>query len=141
MAAIEPASPAPEANSHDQVRSAQQELARLGCYSGTVDGAVGALTTAAIQSYENARGAKTAGNVEINDDLIAELKKQSSRVCPLNCPAGKTAQGEQCVVIAQKPPQPPVRPEVQASAAAPRAPLLKQTSAANSGRVGIGVGF
>ncbi|MFZ0425890.1 MAG: caspase family protein [Xanthobacteraceae bacterium] len=141
VAAIEPANPAPDVTGRDRLRVAQQELSRLGCYSGAADGAPGTQTTAAIQGYENARGAKTAGNVEVTDAFVAELKKQSSRVCPLTCPAGKTAQGDQCVVIAQKQPQPAARPEAQASAAAPRAPLLKQTSASNAGRVGIGIGF
>ena len=141
VAAIEPANPAPDVTGRDRLRVAQQELSRLGCYSGAADGAPGTQTTAAIQGYENARGTKTAGNVEVTDAFVAELKKQSSRVCPLTCPAGKTAQGDQCVVIAQKQPQPAARPEAQASAAAPRAPLLKQTSASNAGRVGIGIGF
>jgi hypothetical protein len=141
VTAIEPASPVPDVNTRDQVRLAQQELSRLGCYSGAADGALGAQTTAAIQGYENTRGAKTAGNGEVTDAFVAELKKQSSRVCPLTCPAGKTAQGDQCVVIAQKQPPPAARPETQASAAAPRAPLLKQQSASSAGRVGIGIGF
>jgi hypothetical protein len=141
VASIEPATPAPDVNARDQVRLAQQELSRLGCYSGVADGALGAQTTAAIQGYESARGGKAAGNVEVTEAFVAELKKQSSRVCPLTCPAGKTAQGDQCVIIAQKPPQPAARPETQASAAAPRAPLLKQTSTSSAGRVGIGIGF
>ena len=139
VASIEPTNPAPDVNNRDRVRVAQQELSRLGCYSGAADGALGAQTTAAIQGYENARGAKVAGTVEVSDAFVAELKKQSSRVCPLACPAGKTAQGDQCVVIAQK--QPAARPEAQAGVAAPRAPLLKQTSASNAGRIGIGIGF
>jgi hypothetical protein len=139
VAAIERVVTASDVKARDQLRVAQQELSRLGCYSGAVDGAPGAQTTAAIQSYETARGAKSAGNVEITDDFVSELKKQSSRVCPLTCPAGKTAQGEQCVVVAQKPP--PAKPETQASAAPARAPLLKPQSASNASKVGIGIGF
>jgi hypothetical protein len=135
-----PVNPAADSNSRDLIRKAQQELARLGCYSGAADGALGPGTAGAVLDYENARGAKSAGNVKITDDLLAELTKQSSRVCPLSCGAGKVAQGDQCVAV-QKPAAPK---EAQTAAAAPtpRPALIKQQPASGGGHAGsIGVGF
>jgi Caspase domain len=144
-----PASSAPESsaadtNSRDLIRKAQQELARLGCYSGAADGALGPGTAGALLDYKNARGAKSAGDVKITDDLLTELGKQSSRVCALSCGAGKVAQGDQCVAV-QKP-QPAAPKEAQAAAAAtaptPRPALIKQQPASGGSHAGsIGVGF
>lgn len=139
VASIDHANPAPDLNSHDRVRLAQQELARLGCYTEVVDGSLGPATSAAVQGYQSARGAKPMGDIQITDDFLSDLKKQASRVCPLTCPAGKTAQGDQCV--ASQKPSAPAHPEAQASAAPARPALIKQQSASNAARVGIGVGF
>ena len=48
----------PEVNLPGQIEAAQQELTRLGCYSGAADGALDAATRAAIKLYQSARGAK-----------------------------------------------------------------------------------
>ena len=87
----------PEMNSPGQIEAAQQELARLGCYFGAADGSLDAATKAAIQLYKSARGGNPANDAEITDDFIADLKQQSSKVCPIVCPAGKIAEGGQCV--------------------------------------------
>jgi peptidoglycan hydrolase-like protein with peptidoglycan-binding domain len=79
------------------VRSAQQELNRLGCFFGAVDGSLNAPTKAAVQRYQNDRGIKPSGDVEITDEFVSELKKQSGRVCPLVCMVGMIAEGEHCV--------------------------------------------
>jgi peptidoglycan hydrolase-like protein with peptidoglycan-binding domain len=87
----------PEMNSPGQIEAAQQELTRLGCYSGAADGSLDAATRAAIQLYQSARGQNPANDMEITDDFIADLKQQSAGVCPIACPAGKIAEGRQCV--------------------------------------------
>jgi hypothetical protein len=102
-AALDKAS-APDVNTPDQVRAAQQQLTRLGCFSGDVDGNLNDATKAAVQHYQAARG-KTAGDGQISDALVSDLKSQTARICPLVCPTGKIAQGEQCVVAEQ--PKPP----------------------------------
>ena len=91
---------APDVNTPDQVRAAQQQLTRLGCFSGDVDGNLNDATKAAVQRYQAARG-KTAGDGQINDALVSDLKSQTARICPLVCPTGKIAHGEQCVVAEQ----------------------------------------
>jgi multidrug efflux pump subunit AcrA (membrane-fusion protein) len=52
VAAIDRANAMPDVNTPEQVRSAQQELARLGCFSGAVDGSLSAPTKAAVERYQ-----------------------------------------------------------------------------------------
>ena len=155
----------PEANSPGQVSVAQQELTRLGCFSGAADGSLDAATKAAIRLYLNARGQNPSGDAEITDDFVAELRQQTAEVCALVCPAGKIAEGKKCVDIGKSPAvarrkneddqgrpakrnvakqeqksAPPPRVTQQTSAPPPR--VTQQTSG-NSGHssVTIGVGF
>jgi uncharacterized caspase-like protein/peptidoglycan hydrolase-like protein with peptidoglycan-binding domain len=102
-AALDQANALPDVNTPAQIRLAQQELTRLGCFSGNVDGALGPATTSAVQHYESKRG-QPGESVDISDAFISELKAQSTRVCPLVCPKGKVADGEQCIA-AEKPPR------------------------------------
>jgi len=76
-AALEKAS----TNAPDQVRAAQRQLARLGCYSDAVDGAFSDSTKKAITLYQSARGKPDSDGVQITDDFVAELKDQSGHVC------------------------------------------------------------
>ncbi len=147
-------------NTPDQVRAAQQQLARLGCYSDTVDGALSDSTKAAIALYRSARGSPGNGNGQITDAFVAELTNQSARVCPLACPSGKAAQGDQCVVVEQPKPAPAVahregdetakpskkagaekeKPAKQESASRPR-PRVQEAASGGHGPAAIGVGF
>jgi hypothetical protein len=117
-AALDKAS-APDVNTPDQVRAAQQQLTRLGCFSDVVDGNLNDATKTAVQHYETARG-KPVGDLQISDDFVSELKSQSARVCPLVCPAGKIAQGEQCAVAEQPKPVPPQKGQDEATTPAKR---------------------
>jgi peptidoglycan hydrolase-like protein with peptidoglycan-binding domain len=89
----------PAVNSPEQVYLAQQELMRLGCFYGAVDGSLNAETIAAIRLYQSARGETHANEAAINDDFISELKEQIARVCPLICPADKVIEGDRCVDV------------------------------------------
>jgi uncharacterized caspase-like protein len=102
-AALDQAKALPDVNTPAQIRSAQQELLRLGCFSGNADGALSPATTSAVQHYESERG-QPAKSVDISDAFVSELKAQSTRVCPLVCPKGKVADGEHCIA-AEKPPR------------------------------------
>ena len=95
-AALDQANALPDVNTPTQIRSAQQELSRLGCFSGKVDGALGPATTSAVQHYESERGQPNQ-SVDISDAFVSELKAQSNRVCPLVCPKGNVADGDHCV--------------------------------------------
>jgi peptidoglycan hydrolase-like protein with peptidoglycan-binding domain len=144
----------PEVNSPGQVAVAQQELTRLGCFSGAADGSLDAATKAAIRLYQSARGQNPSGDAEITDDFVAELKQRTAEVCVVVCPAGKIAEGKKCVDIGKspavarrkdeddhgRPAKHNLAKQEQKSAPPPR--VTQQTSG-NSGHspVTIGVGF
>ena len=87
---------AEQPNSPELVRSAQTELVRLGCFSGKVDGTLNAPTSAALGRYLSIGGQPSA-NVSVTTELVAELAKHTTRVCPLECKSGETLKGETCV--------------------------------------------
>lgn len=87
---------AKQPNSPELVRSAQTELVRLGCFSGKVDGALNAPTSAALGRYLSIGGQPSA-NVSVTTELVAELVKHTTRVCPVECKSGETLKGETCV--------------------------------------------
>ncbi len=94
VVAVEPSKPA--SNKRELVRSTQKELARIGCFTGGVDGILSDATKTAIKRYQAERG-RAGTQMEITDRFVSELMDQSSRVCPLVCPTGKVAEGDQCV--------------------------------------------
>jgi hypothetical protein len=152
QAALNSATAAPEVNTPELVHLAQQELTRLGCFSGAADGFLNDATKEAVQFYRSARGHKLGADVEITDAFLSELKQQMARVCPLVCPPGKTASGEQCVDVAKPPAvarqkeeeetakRPRPRPETKFAAPSPRSGGQTTGGGARSG-VTIGVGF
>jgi hypothetical protein len=87
---------AKQPNSPELVRSAQTELVRLGCFSGKVDGTLNAPTSAALGRYLSIGGQPSA-NVSVTTELVAELAKHTTRVCPIECKSGETLKGESCV--------------------------------------------
>src|SRR5882757_9093367 len=92
---------ATQPNSPELVRSAQNELIRLGCLTAKADGKLGAPTTSALSHYLTIEG-QSAANPGVTEALVAELTKHTTRVCPLECKAGETLKGETCVAD-QKP--------------------------------------
>jgi Caspase domain/Putative peptidoglycan binding domain len=63
------------------VRSAQTELARLGCYRGSPDGELGPGTREAIKQYQIQRGHTLASITEVTDGFVSELKGLPERIC------------------------------------------------------------
>jgi hypothetical protein len=94
---------AKQPNSPELVRSAQTELVRLGCFSGKVDGTLNAPTNAALGRYMSI-GGQPSGNISVTTELVAELAKHTTRVCPLECKSGETLKGETCVADEKKAP-------------------------------------
>jgi peptidoglycan hydrolase-like protein with peptidoglycan-binding domain len=135
----------------DLVRAAQLELTRLGCFSGAPDGALNDATKAAIQAYRKALGEKPiGGDVEITGAFVGELRQQTVRVCPLICPDGKVAVGEQCVdaakakaIARQKEKDQSARPVARPRPEAPPPPRVTQQAppARAQSAPPIGVGF
>jgi membrane protein involved in colicin uptake len=96
---------AKQPNSPELVRSAQTELVRLGCFSGKVDGNFNAPTSAALGRYLSIGGQPSA-NVSVTTELVAELAKHTTRVCPIECKSGEALKGETCVADEKKVPAP-----------------------------------
>ena len=82
-------------NSPELIRSAQTQLARLGCLTGKVDGTLNT-TKSALGHYMSVKGQRS-DSTDVTEGLVADLTKQTGRVCPLECKAGETAKGETCV--------------------------------------------
>jgi hypothetical protein len=88
-------------NSPQLVRSAQSELARIGCLQGKPDGELSGTTKAALGRYFNAKG-KASDETTVTEGLVSELGKQSGRVCPLECKSGEIAKGDVCIASEKK---------------------------------------
>jgi peptidoglycan hydrolase-like protein with peptidoglycan-binding domain len=68
------------ANSPEQIRQAQTELKRLDCLKGRIDGKLGERTREAVRKFW-ASAKEPAVEVEITDQLIAELKERGDLFC------------------------------------------------------------
>ena len=84
------------ASRSDLIRAAQTESTRLGCFSGDADGTVNAATQVGISRYLSRRGRRNS-QMDITEIFVSELRGQHTRICPLDCPAGQTAEGNTCV--------------------------------------------
>jgi hypothetical protein len=87
---------ATQPNSPQLVRSAQTELSRLGCFSGTIDGKLSTPTTGALSHYLSIEGQPT-DNPVVTQNLVTELAKHTTRVCPIECKTGESLKGDTCV--------------------------------------------
>jgi hypothetical protein len=80
----------------DLVRSVQEELARVGCATGSIDGVWAQKGRTAVRAF--ARYAKLSlASADPSDDLLSVLKAQSGRVCPLACGLRYEAKRDSCV--------------------------------------------
>ncbi|WP_294541225.1 caspase family protein [uncultured Rhodoblastus sp.] len=84
----------PDVDTPDQIKTAQIELGRIGCYSGKIDGALSASTRTALQNYFQAQG-KSDGPKGVNDDLLGELKGQPVTVCKEGAIVAKVPEPDQ----------------------------------------------
>jgi hypothetical protein len=84
-------------NSLELVRAAQGQLARLGCFTGRMDGNL-ITTKTAVGHYLSVKG-KPTDNTDVTEGLVADLTKQSDRVCPVECQPGQVAKGDNCVAV------------------------------------------
>lgn len=74
------APPVSPANSPAQIRKAQIELRRLDCLKGRIDGKLGEQTRQAVKSFW-ASAKQPAAEVNITDELIAELAEHGDNYC------------------------------------------------------------
>lgn len=68
------------ASADDTIRATQSKLAKLGYYGGTVDGAMGSQTSAAIRRYQIAENIKVTG--ELNRQTLERLGIRGSAPTP-----------------------------------------------------------
>ncbi|MBR0826993.1 caspase family protein [Bradyrhizobium manausense] len=89
---------ATQPNSPQLVTSAQTELVRIGCLTGKPDGRLSDPTRAALVRYLAIGGQPTQPDkISVTTDLVAELTKHATRVCPLQCKSDETLKGDVCV--------------------------------------------
>src|SRR5262249_48393728 len=53
-------------------------------------------TREAIQRYLSQKG-RSAKDVKVTDQLVADLKGEDGRVCPLSCSRGEHPEGDRCI--------------------------------------------
>jgi uncharacterized caspase-like protein len=75
----------------------QRELKRLGCDPGAPDGIWGAKTSSALAKFARFVGG-SAVDSEPTTELLARLKTESGRVCPLECGPRFVKINDRCVV-------------------------------------------
>lgn len=85
-------------NSPQLVTSAQTELVRLGCLTGKPDGRLSEPTRAALVRYLAIGGQPAeADKISVTQNLVGELAKHATRVCPVQCRSDETLKGDVCV--------------------------------------------
>ncbi len=102
------------------IRDIQEELKRVGCYSGDTDGLWGANSRGAVTNFSRSSGAGLASD-EPNLSLLRLLRTFAPRVCPLQCAEGQAVRDGFCVPLvrpARLQPKELVKPKVDSSAAA-----------------------
>lgn len=133
------------ANTPELIKSAQTQLARINCYSGTATGQMNDATRASLVRYLNVKKRPT-GDTNVTEGLVSELGKQAALTCPTICPANQVAQGATCV--AKAPPPKPAPKVAKRTREEPRRETRRQEQprqqqrqqASNSGGGGGGGG-
>lgn len=103
IAALPPADTEKPALSDAEVaRSVKSELARVGCFNGSLDGEWNAASRRSLELFNKRAGTKLEAKFATLGALDA-IKLKPSRVCPLVCEHGFKAIGERCskIVCAQ----------------------------------------
>jgi hypothetical protein len=100
--AVEAPKPGPDIS--ETVRQLQTELRRLGCYPGAINGEWGNESRKALELFNRHAGMRLEVRLASLDSLDV-VRGKPTRVCPLQCERGYTAQGETCVKITCGPSQ------------------------------------
>jgi Caspase domain len=69
-----------------RVKAAQTELARLGCYSASINGKFDEATKKSLALYHSKKGSLADGD-HLSDGILSELKQQNLGLCPEEKPA------------------------------------------------------
>ena len=93
----DPSAPAPPSPA-ELAKSVQSELRRVGCFTGSADGAWNKASRRSLELFNSSAGTKLDVKLASLDALDA-IKAKTVRVCPLVCETGFKADGERCVKI------------------------------------------
>jgi hypothetical protein len=85
---------------HELARALQIELKRVGCFNGAVNGEFDDATKTAWHSFTKLAAITMPDDA--SSDAVKAVRSIDKRVCPLVCPTGEHAEGEQCVGSAPK---------------------------------------
>lgn len=89
---------AAQPNSPQLVKSAQIQLARLGCMGGRPDGSMDDRTKTAIRKFRVATKSTTAGDdISVTAEFVADLTNRTDRACPVECRSDETLKDDVCV--------------------------------------------
>jgi hypothetical protein len=123
-----------------QVRAAQQELRRIGCYSGRDDGAMQEPTKNAIRRYLTKVGRPVA-DINVTEDFVNELRTAPVHSC---LEIAKNDKSKQTKKQAEKAKQPEKVKQTQSprrESQEPRQYTTARPAASSSPRLNGGVGF
>ena len=89
----------PELTLRDDVRAAQVELKRLGCYVGSVNGRMTQDTGIGLQTAERNLGGDARSLNPLTTDVLEFLKKRTDKICTgrIGCGPGQAKQGTTCI--------------------------------------------
>jgi hypothetical protein len=135
--------PAASVNTADQIRKAQVELKRVGCFAGRPDGKLNEETRDAVKSYWTHTD-QTVVEINITDGFISDVHQHDDRVC-------KPAHKPEPPAVASRPrpnnntaaretPAPP-REQKEAQRPSSPAPTARNTAQSSPSHAMTGVGF
>jgi uncharacterized caspase-like protein len=128
--------PVARTNHPEQIRQAQSELTRLGCFNGRPDGQLNDATRNAVKALWKHTG-KPIVEINITDEFVDELKRLRKEICPPErrpaAPVASRPSSHSKEVIAA-----PSRPAVAEKSAKPAEP--PHATNISSGRT-LGAGF
>jgi uncharacterized caspase-like protein len=90
-----PVGPAPG----EIARLMQTELARVGCYSGAINGDWNTASRRAVDAFNKSASAKIDSKTASLEG-VDKVRDKQARVCPLECDSGFKAEDNRCVKIA-----------------------------------------
>jgi outer membrane protein assembly factor BamD (BamD/ComL family) len=88
-------------------RSLQRELRRVGCFDGPANGEFDEATKNGARNFAKFTAIKIPD--VLSPDILKAIQEINGRVCPVVCPGGERAVGDQCVPIAPHKAEPRIR--------------------------------
>jgi uncharacterized caspase-like protein len=137
------APPAASANSAEQIRKAQVELRRVGCYPGRPDGKLNEATQNAVRNYWSRTG-QAIVEINITDEFISDIEHQDEHICgpnrrPESTPVARPHHERE--PREARPAREREAPRQEARPSAPPPPARATASSPSGGSHAIGVGF